>query len=206
MKILPSPTRKRLVVLAQLLSQKIALGTKRLTSAQLSILSGWSESTIRRDISLIGGAEGAKGGYIISILRDKISSALDIGNEKNPRKCCIVGLGRLGSILLDSTGFDKSAFLLVAGVDSSPNRTEILRSEIPLYPTSKLESVVKSQGIEFALLAVSESSAQKATDRLISCGIRGIVNYTNTILAVPEGFAVENVSPSFALANLASKL
>lgn len=206
MKNIPAPTRKRLVVLSQLLAQRIALGEERITSAEIAALTGWGEATARRDIAAAGGANGGRGGYDARLLRSAVESALGISGAARPRKCCIVGLGRLGSILLESPGLGGTAFVLAAGFDSSPNRTEILRSEIPLYPTTQLESVVKSQGIEFALLAVPGNAAQKAAERLAACGIRGIVNYTDTVLAVPEGVAVENVSPATALANLAAKL
>ena len=44
--------------------------------------------------------------------------------------------------------------------------------------------------------------AQKMTDRLVSYGIKGIVNYTNAVLTVPETFRLENASPEKSLANL----
>ena len=48
MKPIPEPTRKRLVLLAQLLAQQT---TEKITSVTIARLTGWSQSLIRRDIS-----------------------------------------------------------------------------------------------------------------------------------------------------------
>ncbi len=203
MKTLPAPTKKRLAVLFQFLSQ---FGEEKVTSAHIASKTGWTEATVRRDISLIGGAAGGKGGYVSSVLRQKISCAIGIFEKAAPKKCCLVGLGRLGSVLLESPTFDNSSFYLVAGFDSSSNRTEILRSTIPLYPTAQMEKIIRAEKIAFALLAVPSDCAQKAAERLVACGIKGIVNYTNTILSLPSDVVVENVSPSLVLASISAKL
>ena len=67
-----------------------------------------------------------------------------------------------------------------------------------------LETVIRAESIKYAVLAVDDSEAQKMTDRLVSCGIRGIVNYTSCLLSVPAGVSVENVSLLTALKTLAA--
>ena len=79
---------------------------------------------------------------------------------------------------------------------------ELIKSKIPLFPTLDLEKTIRQQKIEFAILTVDDSMAQKMTDRLVSYGIKGIVNYTNAVLTVPENFRLENASPEKSLANL----
>jgi len=91
------------------------------------------------------------------------------------------------------------------GFDSSTNRIELLESTIPLFSTSNLESEIGDMKIDYAILCVADKDAQKIAERLAAAGIKGIVNYTNTILKVPEGLDVENVSMAFTLSNLASK-
>ena len=67
-----------------------------------------------------------------------------------------------------------------------------------------MEEIIEAQHIAYAVLAVPEKDAQKMAERLCSCGIKGIANYTATVLSVPETVAVENVSPVTALTNLAA--
>ena len=169
------------------------------------MMTGWSDSLIRRDILLLGFKGGVSNGYFVEELYEAICSELNLKkNDSSKKNCCIVGLGRLGAALLENSLFEGSPFAVVAGFDSNVNRTEILRSTFPLFPASKMENVIREKNIEFALLAVAEKEAQKMADRLVECGIKGIANYTNTILAVPKEIALENVSPVTALANLAA--
>ena len=200
-KQIPEPTRKRLVLLAQLLSQQTA---EKITSVAIERLTGWSQSLIRRDISLLDCA-GVSNGYKVAELRGAICDALNITVEREQKHCCIVGLGRLGAALLENSFFEHSPFKIVAGFDASVNRTEVLRSTFPLYPSHELETVIARDRIEYAILAVPDRTAQETAVRLAQCGIRGIVNYTSTVLSLPESVAVENAAPVTALTNLLAR-
>ncbi|MCH5288674.1 MAG: CoA-binding protein [Treponema sp.] len=195
MRQIPEPTRKRLVLLARLLAQQ---NTESITSVEIARLTGWSQSLVRRDILLLDCA-GASNGYRVTELRAAIGGALNIASEQ--KSCCIVGLGRLGAALLENQFFERSPFRIVAGFDASVNRTEVLRSTFPLYPSSQLESVIARARIEFAILAVPDENAQEMAERLARCGIRGIANYTGTVLSL-EGTAVENAAPVMMLTSL----
>lgn len=198
---LPEPSRRRLVRLMQILRQTKA---ERLTSAEIGGLVGCRDTLVRRDIGLAGFRGGVSNGYDTGALLSAVERALGAGDGAAIRRCCIVGLGRLGTALLDSSIFDGSGFAVVAGFDSSVNRTEILRSTFPLYPASRLEAAVAAERIEFAILSVPDREAQSVTERLSRCGIRGIVNFTAAAFAAPEGVRVENVSPVTALLTLAA--
>ncbi|MBO5100089.1 MAG: Gfo/Idh/MocA family oxidoreductase [Treponema sp.] len=200
MKSIPEPSRRRLVAIAQLLTQQTS---EKITSVTIEKLTGWSQSLIRKDISLLELRSGASNGYKVAELKEAIFSAFNIKViPNNQKKCCIVGLGRLGAALLENSIFDNSPFKIVAGFDSNVNRTEILRASFPLHPTTLLESVIKSEKIEFAILAVPEKNAIETAKRLANCGIKGIVNYTSSILTTDENITIENVSPITALTNL----
>ncbi|MBR4599962.1 MAG: DeoR family transcriptional regulator, partial [Treponema sp.] len=113
MKNMPNPSKKRLVILARILSQ---MEQKKVTSVELSSLTGWSEATIRRDISILELHNGVSNGYEVKILRDAICAALNIKESADQKhRCCIVGLGKLGEALLESSVFKGSNFELVAG-------------------------------------------------------------------------------------------
>ncbi|MBQ7157992.1 MAG: Gfo/Idh/MocA family oxidoreductase [Treponema sp.] len=201
MKQIPEPTRKRLVLLAQLLAQQT---TEKITSVAIERLTGWSQSLIRRDISLLDCA-GVSNGYRVADLRKAICDALNITAASEQKHCCIVGLGRLGAALLENSFFEHSPFKIVAGFDASVNRTEVLRSTFPLYPSSQLETVIGRERIEYAILAVPDANAQDMAERLAKCGIRGIANYTGTVLSLDESIAVENAAPVMMLTNLLAR-
>ncbi|WP_296329309.1 redox-sensing transcriptional repressor Rex [uncultured Treponema sp.] len=203
MKKMPNPSKKRLVILARILSQQ---GKKKVTSVDLSALTGWSEATIRRDISILELHQGASNGYDAGLLREAICAALDINlADSEKHRCCIVGLGKLGEALLESSVFKGSDFELVAGFDTNFNKIEIMKSEIPLFATLDLERKIRSLKIEYAILAVPDEKAQFMADRLVSYGIKGIVNYTNIVLSLPKEIRVEHVNTVAVLTTMALK-
>lgn len=204
-KSISKPAKERLIQLVRLL--EYVQSTEDLTvitSADIEVRTGWTNATVRRDISLLGVNCASTAGYSISSLIEVIKEVLNI--SMSVKKACIVGLGRLGSALLEFEGFACSSFTIAAGFDSSVNRTEILRSPFPLYPTSRMEAVIAQEGIEYAILAVPERSAQEVAERLCACGIKGIVNYTSVLLRLSPQTAVENISVIDALQKVSSAL
>ena len=192
--VLPEATRKRMVQLLQILK---AWPEKKITSAQISGITGWKDSLIRHDFWLLGrNFNGVSNGYYVSDLSQILENILIDSEVKN---CCIVGLGRLGAALLDQPFFDGSGFQIKVGFDSNLYRVEILRSSFPLYPADDMPWVIKQEKIEYAILTVPDKDAQKMTDRLVKVGIKGIVNMTNTIVRAPEGIKIENTSITNAL-------
>ncbi|MCR5387450.1 MAG: redox-sensing transcriptional repressor Rex [Treponema sp.] len=203
-------TRRRLVEIAQILSQT---KEKRITSVQLESLTGWSNTSIRKDISAIEYTGGVSNGYDTENLLKAICESLGIASDEEDSKkrgifhrCCIVGLGKLGAALLENSIFYDTAYSIIAGFDANVNRTEILSASFPLYPASKMSQVIPEQKIEYAILTVPNESAQSMAERLVSCGIKGIVNYTSVILSLSKDVAVENVSPVTAMNNLSAKI
>lgn len=189
MKAIPGPSKRRLVLLGRLLSD---CSTKTITSQEIEKLTGWSAAVVRRDISLLDVHCGASNGYKVTELKTALDKALNLTREV--QKCCIVGLGKLGQALLDTTELESTSFQVVTGFDSNVNRTEVLRSVFPLHPTTMMESVIKSEHITYAILCVPPQEAQPMATRLAECGIKGIMNYTPCVLSVPSTTAVENVS------------
>lgn len=211
---LSSPSRKRLVILGSLLEQELRTASlesggdgflRTITSRRIAAMTGWTEATVRRDISLLGVRCGASNGYDVRTLHAAIKAAVSPAADSGSRGCCIVGLGRIGASLLDYGGFRDAGLDLVAGFDESVNRVEILSASFPLYPASRLEQVVAREGIRYAVLAVPEHDANRYACRLASSGIAGIVNCTSAVLTVPPSVAVEDVSVANALRNLLAK-
>lgn len=196
---LPQRTKERLIILERLIIQQ---EEKNITSKKLSALTGWSEDTIRRDILHLNMKAGSKSGYSIVELKSAIDSALGIDSSRQKHNVCIVGLDKLGSALLDDSFFEGSPFALVAGFDTNVNRIEMMKSSFPLFATLDLEIKVPSMKIEYAVLTVSDDRAQQIADRLVSAGIKGIVNYTSTVLVLPPDVRIQNANVVNSLTNL----
>lgn len=187
--VLPEVTRKRMLILQNLLQ---GWQSEKITSVQISAITGWKDSLIRHDLWLLGYNKGLSNGYLKDDLQEAISLAL--GFESKEVNCCIVGLNRLGAALLDDATTEGSVFKIKAGFDSNVNRVEILRSTFPLYPATEMSWVIKQEKITLAILTVADKDAQSMCDRLVKAGITGIVNMTRAVLKVPDGVKIENVS------------
>ena len=191
---IPEVTRKRMLTLQNLLQD---WQSEKITSVQISEITGWKDSLIRHDLWLLGYNKGVSNGYRKDDLQEAIGQAL--GFESEEINCCIVGLNRLGAALLDDATTEGSVFKIKAGFDSNVNRVEILRSTFPLYPATEMNWVIKQEKITLAILTVADKDAQTMCDRLVKAGITGIVNMTRAVLKVPDGVKVENVSVVNAL-------
>lgn len=198
MKTISKPAHQRLITLSKLLQQQTA---EKITSVEIARLTGWTDATIRRDISLLELHSGVSNGYKVNELNEAICQALNLSSEA-VHNVCIVGLGSLGSGLLETSLFEKSSFKLTAAFDTNQNRLDMMKADIPLYPTLDLESKIRHLKIEYAILAVTDEKAQFMADRLVKYGIKGIINYTNTILTLPPEITLLNASPVFLLENL----
>ena len=209
---LPEPSKKRLIRLSRLLQE---LQTEMLTSTHLQELTGWTSTTIRKDLSYILNAQnirqfrqvkpiqGKSNGYKRTDLIEAIQTALFPAKNTQSEKCCLIGLGTFGKALIESCLLDDSPFAITAGFDASLNRVETLNAPFPLYALSHLEHIIEAENIEYAILSADIDNAPEAADRLIKSGIRGIVNYSSTILPSSKYTKTENLSLSISLQNLA---
>ena len=216
---IPPLVKERLLFLMRFLEH--ADENKPITSAEIEARTGWASHTIRKDISFLGstaagGLEDASqltpelncrisssGGYDPASLVSLIKRTLGFNKT---RKICVVGLGRLGSAYLNMPELAGTEFELVAGFDINVNRTEILKSTVPLYPAYKMGEVISRFGIEIALLCVPSDAAQTSAERLAAAGIRGILNFAPVHLAISPEIAVRNVNLTDDLRALSIKL
>ena len=111
----------------------------------------------------------------------------------------------MGEALIEYQGLNGTPFVIAAGFDSNVNRTEILVAPFPLYTTTRMETVIKTEGIEFAILSLPAKAAQAAAEKLVEYGIKGFVNFTPAVLTLPAEIKIENVSVLDALKKLAAK-
>ncbi|MDR2471700.1 MAG: redox-sensing transcriptional repressor Rex [Treponema sp.] len=199
--MIPEPAKERLLCLMRLLERHDG---PLITSTEAEALSGWSSHTIRKDISYLGGdCGGSPGGYVPASLIAAIQKAL--GLERR-RRLCVVGLGRLGSALLNFSALESGEFELIAGFDTNVNRVEILKSPVPLYPAYKMPELIRRLAVEAALLCVPVGAAQGAAEKLAESGIRGILNFAPLALRLGPDIAVRNVSMIDELRALAIRL
>jgi redox-sensing transcriptional repressor len=183
MTAIPAPSISRLCTVYGLLWE---LEHEKVTSISSSVLGarlGVGAHNIRKDINYLGEIGNTGAGYEVAALRRHIERQLGLELK---RKACIVGLGRLGSALLNYKKFFTDNYRIVAGFDSNINRLETIRTSIKLYPAYEITDIVRRERIEMAIIAVPADVAQGVADRLLGGGVRGLINFAPTVIRTEQ--------------------
>jgi len=114
----------------------------------------------------------------------------------------LVGVGNLGAALLHYVGFAKEGFEIIAAFDSDPSPKRDSEIRVPLLAMHDLRPFVIERGVKMAILAVPATAAQEVANELVHAGIMGILNFSPTLLQVPDGVVVNNVDLALELENL----
>jgi redox-sensing transcriptional repressor len=154
---------------------------------------------LRKDLTYFG-QFGTRGlGYDVEQLCKMISDLLGT-NCLQP--VILVGVGNLGLALLSYRGFEKEGFEIIAGFDCDleRKRNKLLRQ--PIHGMDKLAEVVRERGVRMAVLTVPPAAAQEVANKLVDCGITGLLNFAPVVLEVPDEVMVNNVNLAIELENL----
>jgi redox-sensing transcriptional repressor len=175
------PTINRLCTLFQILVEMENAGVVTISSSELGEKVGIGSHNVRKDISCMGGIGSSGAGYEVAKLKNAIALKFGFTDQK---LTCIVGLGRIGTALLQHAQNTQGEFRIVAGFDSNINKLETIKTTVSVFPAHQIPEIIRKMGIELGILAVPETAAQEAAGRLIDGGIRGIINFTATHISV----------------------
>ena len=165
-------------------------GIIRVSSQELSKITGLTASQIRQDLNHFG-AFGQQGyGYNVEELKIELEKIM--GFDK-PYNVVIIGFGNIGSALLNYSGFKKKGFKVVGIFDNSPEIIGNKANDVVIKDVSELEEVVTREKVDIAILAIPAIPAQEITDKLVACGIKGIWNFAPIDLKLPRNVVLENV-------------
>lgn len=183
----PKATLQRYPVYLKALRRMRKYGKTRVMSKELSESVNIESATIRRDFSLLGNLGKQGYGYDIDSLIDRFNQELGVDFDE---KIILVGAGNLGRALMKYNKWDHVVGEIACAFDSNPDRQGV-RFHIPVYDMSELEEKLP-EGCRLAILAISDN-VQATVDRLVDCGIIGIVDFTHKHIKVPEGVSIKVV-------------
>ncbi|HGY09158.1 MAG TPA: redox-sensing transcriptional repressor Rex [Oceanithermus profundus] len=194
----PDATITRLVQYLRALERMEEAGTVRTSSEELARATGVTAFQVRKDLAYFG-SYGTRGvGYTVPVLRRELRQILGMGRRW---RLIFVGMGRLGQALADYPILAES-YELVAGFDVKPELVGQQVGPVKVRPMEELETTVREEHVDVALLAVPESQAVRVANRLVKAGVRGILNFAPVVLNLPEEVAVENVDFMAGLSRL----
>ncbi|MGP4073727.1 redox-sensing transcriptional repressor Rex [Piscibacillus sp. B03] len=196
---IPQATAKRLPLYYRHLNLLHNQGKMRISSRELSELIKVDSATIRKDFSYFGEL-GRKGyGYDIAHLIQFFRKLLD---QDEVASVALVGVGNLGTALLHYNFMKKGNTHVEVAFDTNHSKIGSEISEVPIYHVDDLETEIKRRGIKVAILTVPARVSQQVTDRLVDCGIEGILNFTPSRLTVPSHVRVHHIDLSIELQTL----
>jgi redox-sensing transcriptional repressor len=192
----------RLSLYLRLLSELQADGVSTLSSDALAKRCGTTAAQVRKDLSLFG-TFGKRGlGYSVDELVTELRSILGLGRRW---RVALVGAGRIGVALLGYEDFRKQGFYIEAVFDADRAKVGQERHGVVIQSEDELEGVLAG-GIDIVIVAVPAECAQSVVDRVVSAGVRGILNFAPTKLDVPAGVALKNVNMAMELEALSYAL
>ena len=193
---IPEATVARLPVylrsLAELVDEKI--GT--VSSERLAEMAGVNAAKVRKDLSYLG-SYGTRGvGYDVEYLLFQMSRELGLTHDW---PVIIAGVGNLGRALANYGGFGDRGFPVAALVDASREKVGGYIHGVPVHHMDDLPELAADLGIAIGIIATPASAAQEVADALAAAGIRSILNFAPTVIAVPEGTSLRKVDLALEL-------
>ncbi len=168
------------------------------SSEALARAAGVKSTQLRKDLAYFG-QFGTRGlGYNVESLSRTISEVL---GRTRLQPVILVGVGNLGSALLRYGGFRKEGFEIVAAFDVNP-RLRVGGTSIPVYSMDQLAEFVREHQVKMAILTVPANAAQQVTNTMVAVGIQAILNFSPTVIDVPESVVVNSVDLAVELENL----
>ena len=174
-------------------------GVERISSQELSELMKVTASQIRQDFNNFGGFGQQGYGYNVEYLYQEISKILGLDKKHN---FIIIGAGNLGRALGNYLNFERRGFIFKGMFDKNPALVGEDVRGIKVMSMDMLESFVRDNDIDIAVLTIPKTSAVDIADVLVENGIKAIWNFAHVDLNVPDGILVENVHLSDSLMKL----
>ena len=156
-------------------------------------------SQIRQDFNNFGGFGQQGYGYKVEYLYEEIGRILGLDKTHN---LIIIGAGNLGQALANYMNFERRGFLFQGIFDNNPKLFGTRIRNMVVRPMEEMESFIKENKIDIAVLTIPKASALAVAERLVKCGIKGIWNFAHVDLNVPDKIQVENVHLSDSLMKL----
>jgi redox-sensing transcriptional repressor len=174
------------------LRELIRQGKMRISSGELSSLMGVTASQIRQDLNCFGGFGQQGYGYNVKFLYSEISQILGV---ENGITAIIIGIGNMGKALVNNPLFEKRGIKVMGLFDTDPNVIGTNFGELTVLDAKDVTEFCKENCIDIAVLTIPKAAAKNTVEILSETGIRGIWNFSNAEISVPEGkkIHIENV-------------
>jgi len=200
---IPQETARRLSLYLRMLRRLRQEKVRIVSSDQIRRFLNVSSVQFRKDLSYFGefGKRGV--GYDVELLAKEIGKILgtDVLHE-----IILVGVGRLGSALLEYPGFLEFNLKISEAFDRNTRKVGKVCGGVRIRHMRALRQVIKKRNLRIAVLSVPVEFAQEVAEELVSCGIKAILNFAPVNLVLEGDVFVSNADMASELESLVYKL
>jgi len=185
---LPEKTIERLSQYRRTLLNHLSQGQTHIYSHELAALLNITAVQVRRDIMFLGYTSIQRKGYNIKELVEVIGKLLDHNEVIN---VAVVGIGHLGTAITTYFRGKRAKLDIVAAFDIDEDKIGKVIAGVKCYSLTQIEEVIKSMDISVGIITVPPENAYDIADKLVSAGVKGILNLTTVPLNVPSHVYLE---------------
>lgn len=190
---------RRLPIYYRYLNELLQKNVNRISSKELSNITGFTASQIRQDLNNFGGFGQQGYGYNVEELYNEIGKILGLDQKYN---VVLTGAGNLGHAIAIYQGFEEAGFNTAEVFDKNPNNPRHANRGLVVKPIDELEGFLKENPMDIGIITTSKEQAQEVADIYVRNGIKAIWNFAAVDIVVPEDVTIETVRLSESLFTL----
>ena len=195
---------KRLPRYYRFLTELENSGTDKISSNKLAEVMSSTASQVRQDLNCFGGFGQQGYGYSVHSLRKEIGKILGLDNI---HKMILLGAGNLGRAIATHLNFEQLGFQLTAIFEKDERLVGTMLRGIRVMSDDEIDSYVKENDVDTAILALPKDSVMNLIDKLHSLGIRNYWNFSHYDIAKKyDDVVTENVHLSDSLMTLCYRI
>jgi redox-sensing transcriptional repressor len=158
---------------------------------------------VRKDFSYIG-TMGKRGvGYNT---REVLEEIKQIAFPDKEIKVSLIGVGKLGSALLNFYGFKAQGFKIVLAFDKDKRKIGSVMGKVRIEDIENFKNKVKKEDVKIAIIAVPSEEVVNVIEQIKNSKIEAVLNFTPAYLSSINDFSnhfiIRNIDLSSELARL----
>ncbi len=203
MRRIADSTVRRLSLYLRFLEESTSRGFVTISSDELARRGGTTSAQVRKDLSFFG-SFGKRGlGYSVPELTESLREILGLRRDW---QVIIVGAGKIGTALAQYRGFRQRGFRVTAVYDRDPKKIGTRWDALTVRDMAEIERDIQKEHPDIAVLTTPAEEAQVVVDRLVSAGVRALLNFAPIQLQVPPDVTLKNVNMAMELEGLSFAL
>ncbi|MDD6094317.1 MAG: redox-sensing transcriptional repressor Rex [Clostridia bacterium] len=163
---------------------------------------GFGEVGVRKDLASLCSSGRPKIGYI----KDELTRCLEEYVAAETGSAVVVGAGKLGTALLEYTGFEEYGCSVLAAFDIKVTEPKKTSGGKEILPMEALPDFCRENKVNIGVIAVPADAAQSVLNTFCENGIKSIWSFAPVTLYKPEGVTVQYENLALSLAHLKSQI